>query len=145
MARRRVIEETRGRAEHRKGRQLPGGFDLLIGAEDLVQSDETVDRGQFFGEFVARALHQASRSDDLPVRLGFLPGLGTEKRLDGFFPGAIDERASIDDQRVGLLRVVDEPVAAGLETAEDQLTVNLVLGTAQADQRDALRFALAHG
>ena len=53
--------------------------------------------------------------------------------------GRLDEAAGVDHHRVGVLGVVDQQEAAGLEPAGELLGVDLVAGAAEGHQGDLER------
>ena len=61
-----------------------------------------------------------------------------EDRVDALFLGRVDERAGVDDDDVGVVGRVDQRVAGGLDLAEHQLGVDLVLRTTERHEVDAL-------
>ena len=68
----------------------------------------------------------------------FLCSRHLEDRVDALLFGRVDERARVDDDDVGVLGRVDQRVAGGLDLAEHQLGVDLVLRTTERDEVDAL-------
>ena len=62
---------------------------------------------------------------------------GLEQRVDGVLLGRLDEAAGVDHDGVGVLGVVDEHEAAGLEPAGQLLGVDLVAGAAEGHHGDA--------
>ena len=112
---------------------------------DLVEAEQRVDLGDPLGQLGAAALHEAAGGDDAPPRRATLPLLGRQERLDRLHAGGVDEGAGVDDEEVGVLRVLDDFGAGRGEAAEDQLGVHLVLGAAEADQRYAPRSGHGHG
>ena len=59
-----------------------------------------------------------------------------EDRVDRFLLGGIDERAGVDDEHVGLRRVLCELVTRLLREPQHHLGVDEVFRTAQTDQTD---------
>ena len=71
-------------------------------------------------------------------RLAFLCCGHLEDGVDALLLGGVDERARVDDDDVGRLGRVHQRVARGLDLAEHQLGVDLVLRTAERHEVDAL-------
>ena len=69
----------------------------------------------------------------------FLYSRHLEDRVDALLFGGVDERARVDDDDVGALGRVDQRVAGGLDLAEHQLGVDLVLRATEGHEVDALR------
>ena len=121
-------------------RAQPGG-DVGV----VVEAEHGVGLGQRLGELLAVALGQAADRDDGPGAAGLLEVGGGEQGVDGVLLGGLDEAAGVDHDGVGVLGVVDEAEAAGLEPTGELLGVDLVAGAAEGHQRDGVRGSGARG
>ena len=103
---------------------------------DFAGAVDRVDLGNFFLQLVAIALGHAAGDDELAAG-GLLLELGhLEDRVDGFLLGAIDERAGVHHQHVGLRRVGGDLVPILLGHAEHDLGIDEILGAPQGDKPD---------
>jgi hypothetical protein len=68
--------------------------------------------------------------------VGFADFSGFQNRIDAFFLRRVNERASIDDNNIGLRRFVRNFDAILQQRAEHDLSIDQILGAAQRDQAD---------
>jgi len=114
----------------------------LSAANDLIQADERVDlfvqRGR---EILGEALRHAAGDDQLLLAAALLHALvlvDLEDVADRLLLGGIDEGAGVDDDDIGLIRVIHEGERALLQLADHDLAVDPVLRATQADEVDSL-------
>jgi hypothetical protein len=112
-----------------------------------VEPQHRVGLGQLRRELLAVPLGQAPDGHD---GLGARPGLrvlevgGLQQRVDRVLLGLLHEAAGVDDRDVGVLGVVDEVPALGLEPPGELLGVDVVAGAAERDDGDAPTGGLPH-
>jgi hypothetical protein len=107
---------------------------------DLIDAHECVDFGQEFRQFVAKALRHAAGNDQrLAPILGLAQFGGLKDGIHAFLLRGVDERAGVDDERVGLSRVVCHLHAPFEQRAEHDLGVHQIFGATQGNQ------AYSHG
>ena len=106
----------------------------------VVEAEDRVGLGERLGEVLAVALGQAADCDDglgaAAVTGGRLEVGRLEQRVHRVLLGGLDESAGVDHDRVGVLGVVDEHEAAGLEPSGELLGVDLVAGAAEGHDGD---------
>ena len=144
-ARRVVIVDVRGRLGDLDDRQAScaasappaRALEHLRDRLEVRRAEDVIDLGDVLGELVGVALREAAGDDEL-LRPGLLVLRHLEDGVDALFLGGVDERAGVDDDDVGALGRVDQRVAGGLDLAEHQLGVDLVLRTAERHEVDAL-------
>ena len=113
-------------------------FDDVRNLRDLVNTHERIHFGQEFGQFVAETLRQAARNNQALAVIGHFPDLGRfENRVHAFFLCGVNERAGVDDDRVGLRGVIGDFHAAFQERTEHDFGVHKILGAAERNQPDA--------
>ena len=105
-------------------------FALSGKAHDHVCFDE------FGFQFFAVSLGQAARDDDAATSSIFFVFCGVHYCCNGFFFGWLDESAGVDDDDIGVFRVVREVVAVELEEVVHALGIDGVFGAAQGDEVD---------
>jgi hypothetical protein len=103
----------------------------------VVEAEHRVGLGQRLGEVLAVALGEAADGDDglglATVSRGGLQVGGLEEGVDGVLLGGLDEAAGVDHDGVGVLGVLDEDEATGLEPPGQLLGVDLVARAAEGD------------
>ncbi len=151
-ARRLVIVDVRGGLgdlHHRQRLALAAGLALgrararraaeqLRDRLEVRRAEDVIDLGDVLDEIAGVALREAAGDHELGGA-GLLVLGHLEDGVDALFLGGIDERAGVDDDHVGTLGVVDQRVTRGLDLAEHQLGVDLVLGATEGHEVDALR------
>ena len=130
---------------------LHGALDDFADLRDLVNAHERVHFRQQFRQLVAETLRQAAGNNQaLAAIFGGADFGGFENRVHAFFLRGINERAGVDDERVGLLGVVRDFDAAFEQRAEHDFGVHEIFRAAERNQADAQRtfvrfFSFGHG
>src|SRR5439155_1408784 len=92
------------------------------------------------GQFVAKPLWQTTGDDQrLAAVLRLTQLRGFEDGIDAFFLGRVDERAGVDNERVGAGGIVGDFDAMLEQRAEHDFGVHQILGAAERDQAHARR------
>ena len=102
----------------------------------VVEAQDGVGLRQRLGQVLAVALGEAAHRDDRLRAAGLLEVGGRQQGVDGVLLGRLDEAAGVDHDGVGVVRVVDQLEAAGVQPAGELLGVDLVAGAAQGHQGD---------
>ena len=112
------------------------------GRENLFQFARThnrVDFGNVLADLVAKALDQASCYDQfLCLAAGFVGG-HFEDRIDRLLLGALDKRAGVDYDHVGVFRSAGQLRSCPRQQAHHHLAIHEILGAAQANEAHLLR------
>ena len=117
------------------GCQAGGGENLF----QLAGADDRVDFGNVLLNLVAEALDQASGDDEfLGLAAGFVGG-HLEDGVDRFLLRALDERAGVDDDDVGVFGAAGEFGSGARQQAHHDFAVDEVFGAAEADEAHFLR------
>src|SRR2546422_863336 len=110
--------------------------------DDALEAGGAQDRVDFRHlpeDLTAVALGEAAGDDQGAAHAALLePGEG-EDRVHRLLARAVDERARVHDEALGLLGALDDRMAGGGQAPEHQLGVDLVLGTAQRGEVDLHR------
>ena len=121
---------------------LPTSMRVGLAAEDLgelhhvARAEEVVDLGHLLGELARVALRQAPGDDELLAGADLLVLGELEDGVDRLLLRLADEAARVDDDDLGLVRLVDDAPAAAGRDAEHHLGVDPVLDAAEADEVD---------
>ena len=116
---------------------------MLVGARLAAERDrhaepgDLVDLGERLGELGSVPFGHAA-GDDEARTVAALPVEG-EDRVDALAPRVFDERTRVDDDQVGRARVVGRLHPVGEQRADQFVGVDLVLGTAERLDVEALR------
>lgn len=106
----------------------------------LIDSHESVDFGEQFWEFVAKALgHASGNNDGLTAVIGIADGGRFEDGIDGFLLGGVDEGAGIDDDGVGVGGFVGDFEALLEEGAEHDFGINQIFRATEGHNANAAR------
>ena len=113
---------------------LDGFANDLGHLRQLINAHEAVHLGEQFQQVLAKSLGQATGHDHtlgLPVVVSQRRGL--EDGIHAFLLGGFDERAGVDDDRIGLAGIVGDFDAVAQEGAEHDFGVHQILGATQRD------------
>ena len=111
--------------------QPVGDFRHLLAAE---HADDVIDLRALVEQRLFLALGQAAGNDHAPrAAAAFQLEHFVDRRIR-FLAGPFDEPAGVDDDEIGPLRLVDQPVAVQLQQAEHPLAVDQILRAAEADE-----------
>ena len=109
----------------------------------VVEAEDRVRLGERLGEVLAVPLGQAAHRDDglgaTAVAGGRLEIGRLEQRVDRVLLRSLDEAAGVDHHGVGVLGVVDQHEATGLEPYGELLGVDLVAGAPEGHHRNVQR------
>ena len=111
-------------------RTAHGFTDVSVGAG----TEHAVDFGQLLQYLFAVALGQASRNHDAAQGMIFLQPSDVENVVDGLLFGALDKRAGIDDDDVGVDVLRNDFEAFRGKLGEHNLRIDKILRTAERDK-----------
>ena len=104
--------------------------------EHVARAEEVVDLGHLRGELAGVPLREAAADDELLAGPDALVLGELEDRVDRLLLRLADEAAGVDDDDLGLVRLLDDAPAVAPRDAEHHLGVDAVLDAAQADEVD---------
>ena len=116
--------------------QSPGLSQGTDDLRDLAGAEDGVDFRNLGLQLVAIPLRQAAGHDQPLQRSGLLQLGDLEDRVHRLLFRAVDERARVDDDDVGLLGARREGVPRLFREAEHDLAVDEILRTAEGDKTD---------
>ena len=131
-------EDPRVIRAHRVLRRVADQHAFFPTLEDRVQlqhvarAEEVIDLGHFSLELLRVPLRQASCNDEFLAGAPFLVGPHLENRVDRFFFGGPDEAARVDDNHLGLSRIIHVSEARLVADPEHDLGVDPVLRRTRA-------------
>jgi hypothetical protein len=108
----------------------------LAELQHVARAEQVIDLGQLVRELVRMTLTQATGHDELLAAAFFLVACQIEDRVDRLLARRVDEAAGVDDDDLGVTRVVDVLVAFALGHPQHDLGVDPVLRTAEAHEMD---------
>ena len=111
--------------------------ELVAVGDDLPligQAHDEVGFGQLRTQFISVALGQAAGDDEAPAAPVGLEVSGLQDRGDGFLFGRLDEAAGVDDDEVGLLGRIREPIAVELQKPVHPFGIHRVFRASECDQ-----------
>src|SRR5436189_1197440 len=133
------VVEVAGWRRRRPVLAVGGLADEVDDALEAGGAQDRVDFRHLPEDLTAVALGEAAGDDQGAAHAALLePGEG-EDRVHRLLARAVDERARVHDEALGLLGALDDRMAGGGQAPEHQLGVDLVLGTAQRGEVDLHR------
>src|SRR5947207_3036797 len=133
------VVEVAGWRRRRPVLAVGGLADEVDDALEAGGAQDRVDFRHLPEDLTAVALGEAAGDDQGAAHAALLePGEG-EDRVHQLLARAVDERARVHDEALGLLGALDDRMAGGGQAPEHQLGVDLVLGTAQRGEVDLHR------
>ena len=130
------VVEIAGRRRRRPIVAVGGLADELDDRRQVRRAEDAVDLRHLAHDLRAVALGQAAGHDEGAAAPLLLEPRQLEDRLHRLLARAVDERAGVDDQTLGVLGLLDERKARLAQEAEHQLGVDLILRTAQGREVD---------
>jgi len=106
----------------------------LDDAREVRGAQDAVDLGHLLQNVAAVALSETAGDDEGAAGSPLLQLRELQDRLDRFLARAVDERAGVDDEALGVLGALREREPGLGQHAEHQLGVDLVLRTAEGRQ-----------
>src|SRR5207249_1983004 len=110
--------------------------DELDDAREVRGAEDPVDLGHLLEDVRAVALGEAAGDDERPAGAALLEPGELEDRVDRLLARAVDERAGVDDEALGVLGPLCQRESGFGQHAEHQLGIDLVLRAAQGRQVD---------